>query len=339
MSAPPRPSAATQPIRPGRSRPTGPLRGLAALLLTALAAVAVVPDQLFGMDRFPPFAQTIAFRTVSLAGLVLVLGFFALLTVYRRGLWPITAGLAVVAVVGAGLVLPRTVADTPPTSGTPLKVLSLNVYEGQADVDSLAALIRTEAPDVVSVPESATRFAGELDPLIAPLGYRTIPSVSTGHPDVAGVTLAISERMGEVRTRTGRGRPFPFVEATGGGLGDLRFVAYHSVAPTRGEVDKWRSDLDLLRQWCQGPTPAVLAGDFNATLDHSVLREATAGCGDAAEQTGMGLVGTWPNWAPRWLGPQIDHVFGTDGIAADSFDVRDVPGTDHRAIVTTLRVH
>lgn len=338
MSAPPRPDAATQPNRRGRSRPTGPLRWLAALLLTAMAAVAVVPDLLFEMDRFPPFAQTIAFRIVLLAGLVVAVAFFAVLTVFRRGLWPITAGLAVVAVVGGAMVLPRAVADTPPSSGTPLKVLSLNVFEGEADVDTLAALIRAEAPDVVSIPESGGHFAGELDPLISPLGYRTVASVSEHHQDVGGVTLAISERMGDVQTRTGRGRTFPFVEATGGALGDLRFVAYHSVAPTRGSVDEWSSDLDLLRQWCQGPTPAVLAGDFNATLDHSVLRDGTAGCGDAAAQTGNGLVGTWPNWAPRWLGPQIDHVFGTDGIAAESFDVRDVPGTDHRAIVTTLRV-
>lgn len=338
MSAPPRPDAATQPNRRGRVRPAGPLRWLAALLLAALAAVAVVPDLLFAMDRYPPFAQTVAFRTPMLAGLLHVVAFFALLTVFRRRLWPITAALAVVAVAGAAMVLPRVVADTPPASGTPLKVLTLNVFEGEADVDTFAALIRTEAPDIVSVPESGGRFAGELDPLIAPLGYRTIASVSDRRPDVAGVTLAVSERLGEVQTEIGQGGPFPFVEATGGRLGDLRFVAYHSVAPTRGSIDDWRADLDRLRRWCQGPTPAVLAGDFNATLDHSVLREGIAGCGDAAAQTGDGLAGTWPNWAPRWLGPQIDHVFGTDGIAAESFDVRDVPGTDHRAIVTTLRI-
>lgn len=338
MSAPPRPDAATEPIRRARARPSGPLRWLAALLLTALAAVAVIPDLLFEMDRYPPFAQTIAFRTLLLVGLLVVVVLFGLLTVWRRGLWPITAGLAVVAVIGAVLVLPRTVPDDPPAAGTPLKVLALNVFEGQADVDSVAALIRTEQPDIVSIPEAGGRFRGELDPLVAPLGYRTTASVSERRKDVSGVTLAVSERLGDVDTRIGRERPFPYIEATGGGLGGLRFVAYHSVAPTREDFAEWRSDLDLLRQWCGGPTPAVLAGDFNATLDHSVLRDGTAGCADAAAQTGRGLTGTWPTWAPRWLGPQIDHVLSTDGIAAESFSVHDVPGTDHRAIVTTLRV-
>ena len=42
------------------------------------------------------------------------------------------------------------------------------------------------------------------------------------------------------------------------------------------------------------------------------------GCVDAAEQTGEGLVGTWPTRWPRWLGPQIDHVLVTGGITAET---------------------
>lgn len=338
MSAPSRPGADSRPIRTARRRRGGPLRWLAALLLTALAAIAVIPDVLFGMDRFPPFVQLTAFRPVALAALVVVVVVFALLTVFRHRLWPVTAGLAIVAVVGAAFVVPRAVPDPPTATGPPLTVLSLNVYEGEADVDTLAALIRTEQPDIVAIPESGGRFRSELVPLIAPLGYRSVASTPQKHADVAGVTLAWSDRLGDLRIRIGESaRPFPYVEATGGGLGDTKVVAYHAVAPTRGATDQWRADLDVLRKWCAGPTPAVVAGDFNATLDHSVLRTATAGCSDAAARTGDGLVGTWPSWAPRWLGPQIDHIFTTDGIDAESFRVIDVPGTDHRAILSTLR--
>jgi len=338
MSAPSRPGADSRPIPSARRRRGGPLRWLAALLLAAIAAIVVVPDVLFGMDRFPPFVQLVAFRPMALAALVVVVVVFALVTVFRHRLWPVTAGLAAVAVVGAAFVVPRAVTDPPEATGPPLTVLSLNVYEGQADVDTLAALIRSEQPDLVAIPESGGRFRSELDPLIAPLGYRSVASTPQKRADVAGVTLAWSDRLGDLGTRIGESdRPFPYVEASGGGLGDLRFVAYHSVAPTRGATDEWRADLDVLRRWCAGPAPAVVAGDFNATLDHSVLREATTGCEDAGARTGEGLVGTWPNWAPRWLGPQIDHVFATEGIDAESFRVVDVPGTDHRAILSTLR--
>jgi endonuclease/exonuclease/phosphatase (EEP) superfamily protein YafD len=82
-----------------------------------------------------------------------------------------------------------------------------------------------------------------------------------------------------------------------------------------------------------------VAGDFNATLDHSALRAGTSGCGDAAAQRGAGLLPTWgPGPTSRRVGPQIDHVFATDGITAETFDVHDVAGSDHRAILTTLRL-
>jgi endonuclease/exonuclease/phosphatase (EEP) superfamily protein YafD len=127
------------------------------------------------------------------------------------------------------------------------------------------------------------------------------------------------------------------VQVEGGELGALRFVAYHAVAPRRGDVPQWRSDLGRLTRFCAGGTPAIVAGDFNATLDHSALRAVTAGCSDAAAQRGQGLVPTWPTWMPDWLGPQIDHVFATDPITAESFTVREITGSDHRAVLVRLR--
>ena len=111
------------------------------------------------------------------------------------------------------------------------------------------------------------------------------------------------------------------------------------VAPVPVLIPQWRVDLARLAQWCAGPTPAIVAGDLNATLDHSALRAGANGCGDAGEQRGGGLVSTWgPSPRTRVLGPQIDHVLMTTGIAAESFEVRSIPGSDHRAIVSRLRL-
>ena len=52
-------------------------------------------------------------------------------------------------------------------SGTPFTVLAFNTFEGQADVGVLAELIRTERPDVVSLPEAGTHFTSRLRPLRA----------------------------------------------------------------------------------------------------------------------------------------------------------------------------
>ncbi len=146
----------------------------------------------------------------------------------------------------------------------------------------------------------------------------------------------VAAGLGDVRAQVSSGMPFPSVQLTGGNLGDLRFLAFHSVAPRRGDVPQWRSDLARLPAWCAGSTPAIVAGDFNATLDNSTFRSATAGCTDAAAQRGDGLVPTWPTWLPDWIGPQIDHVLFTSTIAAETFEAREVAGSDHRAVITRL---
>jgi hypothetical protein len=218
-------------------------------------------------------------------------------------------------------------------------VLAFNTYEGEADVGELATLIEEQQPDAAAIVEAGPDFAEELEPLVEPLGYRVHTSRDKGE-DVENVTAVVSDRLGDVDFDVGGDTSaFPYIEVTGGALGNLRFVAYHSIAPVPGYVPKWNADLELLSRWCEGPDPAVVAGDFNATLDHSALRAGTSGCGDAADQRGAGLISTWgPTSTLRRIGPQIDHVFATAGITAETFDVRDIEGSDHRAIMTTLRI-
>lgn len=335
----------------GRADPTAPparprhrlrtaARILGAVVITLLVAVIALPDLLFGMDRRTPFVQLVSFRPWVLVGVAaMTLGLLVVLW-FRRGVWPLVAGLLSVLLIGGTLVLPRTLADPLPTTGTPLTVLAFNTFEGSADVDGLAALIRAERPDVVAVVESGELFSSRLAPLVEPLGYRVLTGADRGRSDVNGVTALVAEGLGEVDVRVGgETSTFPYVEVTGGGLGELRFVAFHSVAPLPGTASRWRQDMALLSRWCAGAGPAVVAGDFNATLDHSAFRAGMAGCGDAADQRGAGLVPTWgPTDGTREIGPQIDHVITTDGIAAETFAVFDIADSDHRAVLTRLRI-
>lgn len=320
------------------------LRYLAAAVFTLVAAVVAVPDLIFGLDRRSPFVQLVSFRPMVLVGLVVVAALLAVMLRFDRRVWPFVAGTLVVLVVGSGVTLPRAFAEPLPTGGTPLKVLSFNTYEGQADVRALAALIRTDQPDLVSFPEAGNRFASRLAPLIEPLGYRLHSTTGKGRKDVTNVTAAASDRLGAVTVSIGRETStFPYVDVAGGSLGSLHFVAFHSVAPVPGAVPKWVADMNLLKKWCGAGSSAIVAGDFNATLDHSALRAGTAGCGDAAAERGDGLIPTWGPYSAgpgvrAVIGPQIDHVFATTGIAAEAFAVHDIPGSDHRAITSTLRL-
>jgi endonuclease/exonuclease/phosphatase (EEP) superfamily protein YafD len=343
MTAPPgwlARSASPTPSAPGHRRRRGIARYLAAAVFTLVVAIPVVPDLLFVLDRRSPFVQLVSMRPWILLGAVALLAMLLLVFVFERRALPFVIGVLVVVLAAAGLVLPRVLPDSLPTTGTPFRVLAFNTYEGEADADELAALIEDQQPDAVAVIEAGVDFAQQLEPLVEPLGYELHTSTDSDQEDVEGVVALVSERYGDVDVRIGTDTTeFPYLELTGGELGDLRFVAFHAAAPVPGLVPAWNEDLALLSQWCAGPTPAVIAGDFNATLDHSALRAGTSGCGDAAEQRGEGLTPTWgPNPTFRRIGPQIDHVFATDGITAESFGVHDIDGSDHRAVVTTLRL-
>ncbi len=332
MTAPPLP----------RNRARQALRYLVAIAFTLVAAVFAVPDLVFGLDRRSPFAQIVSFRLWVLVGLLVVSGLLTLMLRYDRRVWPFVAGALVVLFIGLGVTLPRAVAGPLPGAGTPLKVLAFNTYEGRADPVALAALIRTEQPDLISLEEAGRRFSAKLAPLIQPLGYQLHPSTGAGGEDVQNVTAAVSARLGNVDVQVLHDTStFPEVVVTGGQLGALRFVAFHSVAPTPGSVPNWVSDLEYLQRWCAGGAPAVVVGDFNATLDHSALRSGTVGCGDAASQRGEGLTPTWGPYSMgpavrAVIGPAIDHVFATTGIEARQYAVHDVAGSDHRAITSTL---
>jgi endonuclease/exonuclease/phosphatase (EEP) superfamily protein YafD len=308
-----------------------------ALPFVAGVAVLVLPDLLL-LDRFTPLAQLVALRPYLLVALPVLVLVLLLLARRVRGAVLAAAGVVVVLLVAAGMVAPRTMAVPVPAGGRTLTVAAFNTYSGGADVAGVAALIRDERPDLVSLVEASTTFRSKLAPLVEPLGYHLITAVGEPSGDLGGVTAVVADHLGDVRSSTYTATPFPRVELEGGGLGNIKFVAFHTLAPRRGDVPQWRSDVGQVSQWCAGPQPAIIAGDFNATLDHSVFRSATAGCGDAAAQRGQGLTPTWPTWLPGWLGPQIDHVLATDPIVAETFEVREVAGSDHRAVLTRLRI-
>lgn len=332
-----------------RHRDDGPVRNrwsvrraVATLPVAGAVGVILLPDRLFGLDRWTPFAQLVSFRPhlLAVASTIVVVALLVVL-LRRRRPGPLLAGCLVVVLVGIGTVVPRTFADAVPVTGRPLSVVALNVLDGGADPAELARLVGAERPDVVALTEAGEVFRSRLAPLLGPLGYRwTGTSSDPRERDIDNAVAGVAAGLGDVSATVIDRGTFPSLELTGGGLGELRLVVIHAAAPVPRLVAQWRSELAGLRRWCSAPAaPTVVVGDFNATLDHSPLRAGSRGCSDVADERGAGLV---PTWAPsaRWRawGPQIDHVLTTGGIRAESFSVRTVPGTDHGAVVARLRV-
>ena len=101
---------------------------------------------------------------------------------------------------------------------------------------------------------------------------------------------------------------------------------------------RWRSQLSALPP--PGDTPLILAGDFNATLDHAQFRRLLRlGYVDAASQAGNGLVATWGPRAHRRLTLlAIDHILIDLRSAVLSTSVHRLDGSDHRALYAELRL-
>jgi endonuclease/exonuclease/phosphatase (EEP) superfamily protein YafD len=313
-------------------RPPVRFRTLAA---GVVAAFAVLPDRLRVDSRFP-FVDSVSLRPQAVAGALALAAVLA----PARATRPMAVGVGAVGLAGlaavAGRGIPRP-AGVAPAGGTELKVLTANVLKGRADTGELATLVERERPDVVVLPEAGHDYRDKLMPLVEGLGYRSCVSTPPGARDVHSVTVLVSDRMGDARMRPVREMRLAHVEVTGGPLGGRVFRGIHATAPLqRRLIPRWCDDMEVLGRWCRATPAPIVAGDFNATHDHSAFRAALGGTRSAAAGTGKGLIGTYPAKFPRWFGIHIDHVLVPVGTTTRRLEVLDLAGTDHRAVLTEV---
>jgi endonuclease/exonuclease/phosphatase (EEP) superfamily protein YafD len=277
----------------------------------------------FGLVVLTPYALLVATGVVLLA-----------LAACRA--WHAAAGMAL-ALALTGAVLPRAVPKPQPLATGPRVTLeSLNMRHGQADPGTVVELVRQCHVDVLSLQELTPQAVTALGAagLWRLLPYRELQPAA----GAAGSGLASRFRL---RSRALSGQtyfhqPSAALELPNGNA--LTVVAVHAVAPRPGlPVAGWRDRLLSLPR----PTgsPRVLAGDFNATLDHRAFRRLLrAGYRDASAETGRGLTPTWPTNKPGPPFAAIDHVLLSSAIAIRSYTAKTMPGSDHRTIITQLQL-
>lgn len=285
-----------------------------------------------------PLVQLVAFRP-QLGALLLAV---AVCAGPWRGRSRVAAGASVVGAAAVLRLRGRVRRGRPEELSTAprVRVLAFNARRGRADVAALAAVIESARPDVVCLSEAGPDYVTRL---LGPPGstpvFRTCTS-SAGRSPAGSLSMLVADRLGEVTMRAGTSR-MPSVELRESAIGSLRIgslriVAAHPTAPRPGLVGDWRLDLAELGRLCSGPEPAVVAGDLNATLGRRALRRAVPGWSDAAAWCGHATTGMLPAILPRRLGTRIDHVLVPPGVGVGSFEVIDVPGSDHRAVLADL---
>ncbi|WP_097321819.1 endonuclease/exonuclease/phosphatase family protein [Paractinoplanes atraurantiacus] len=305
-----------------------------------LAWVLVVPGLVWAALRVSgwspgPVAVLVPFTPYAAIGSLIVL---VVVVVLRRWRAAVVAGVATA--VLAGCVIGRVVPDRDrgPREGVALTVLSANMLIGRADPEAIVRRVRDEDVGVLALQEFTA--AGQAALAKAGLG-RLLPysSIAPQRPqDPYGTTgSALYSRF----PLTGAGFRLNyggFQQAYGTvsvpGAKPVTVESVHPAAPHKLDVlGDWRRDLK------DQPGPGrILAGDFNATLDHKELRDVLGrGYRDAAATVGKGWVPSWGPYADRPIPPiTIDHVLVDRTIGIGRFAAYDLPGSDHRMVLAAV---
>ncbi|MFC4112794.1 endonuclease/exonuclease/phosphatase family protein [Nonomuraea zeae] len=283
------------------------------------------------------WSQLVSFTPYAAAASLLPL-LVALLI--RNG--PLVVAALLVTGAFAVAVLPRAVPGGNAEAGGPvLRVLAVNLLHSSVLPEDLVDVVRRERPDVLHLLE----FTFLMRERVEELGLSRLMPYEVAVPGSDSEGAAIYSRYPLRPAGTQIAAP-PFAESprhlpavlTAPGGREVDLVAVHACAPSEGwRTACWASSIRALPP--AGGRLRVLAGDFNSTLDHAVLRELIAtGYRDAADVTGKGLSMTWPYYQQPRLFPKvaIDHVLLDKRIAVRDFQTLRMPRTDHRATLTEL---
>ncbi len=333
------------------------LLGVLVTVLFAIATALIVWPQFFRLEQTLPFAQIVAARgAVFLAFLAIAV--LALLLMLARPVRGFAASILIVALLGAGATgaiaavrglgpgaLPEPTAES-------VRVLTWNTQGEAVDAAEIAAVIAEYGADVVALPETSAevgeRIALHLRDAGQPMWVHDVnmhPEVEHG-PQAWQTTLLVSPELGDYSvigsssdgsSNTGQVPSAVVMPVDGEGP---TIVAVHAVAPRPEAMELWRTDLRWIADQCPVGTSTILAGDFNATLDHMASLGVDGGdmgaCRDAARLTGTGAAGTWPGSLPSLLGTPIDHVMASADWVPTGSLVLSTGGSDHRALLVQL---
>lgn len=299
---------------------------LLAMVVTASRWIDVAFSPLVLVQSLSPLAAAMALGGL---GGVLVAG--------RRVARVTLAALCLLVLAVHGAIWLPWLTDESPGSGTRLTVMTASLLHGRADMARISQEIRAQGVDVLVMTEvrrateSRLRAAGVYDLL-----PHAVPRTPTG----AGTVIRSRLRLTPLPAAGGPIGTSPRNPAATMRLGqDLTVRGVHPAPPVDSRVRQWRTNLDNLTAWARDATgPVIMAGDFNASVDHPGMRELLeTGLRDAHEVAGAGRPPTWPRGRSVPPFVHIDHVL-VRGVDVDSAEEVRVPGTDHVAVLVHLVV-
>lgn len=302
------------------------------------------------LDGVMPFAALVALRLPLAILLTAWAVGWAFSGRLLHGRIVLPALVLLVASLAAGLqIAPRAIGASEPqrSDGVGVTVLVANAKKSNVAPATIASLVVGTRARVIALPEvnavAAARYVRALQ-AATDLPWITWTDARDGRPTdlTAQPTSIVVQASLRPRRLPGPSLPDGAHGAVRVGLTvrgtdePLVLSAVHPRSPRLLRSNaRWRDDLDALRPLCRAGE--VLAGDFNATPDHSLMRALNdAGCRSAAVQAGEGWRATWTGGPFGFVRPMLDHVLTSGDWTSESAEILPLPGSDHRAVVARV---
>lgn len=306
-----------------------------------LAVLALIPALGATILRvFPPLddrtALVASFIPYGLLGYLIALLCVAVVVVVisRRRAAALLVFALVCALTGlhASWLAPLFIPDARPATTASFRVMSLNLYAGNADSTQVWA--QAQQADIVVLVELTPQAQLRLKAL----GWdKRFPDAVGDLRDGISDTGVYSRfpLSDPTLIRTSFQQWLTTVEVPE--VGPVTVVGVHACNPYCGN-NRWASEHQLLNDIAAAHLdgPLIMAGDFNAIDDHGPMQDLRRlGLRSAADVVGAGWQPTWPARRGVPLIP-IDHVMIDAQLTASSISTFGVSGTDHLGLFATL---
>ncbi len=298
--------------------------GAALLILVNLATFAA--GNLFVAELLTHFR--LHYLLAALAA-ILVLG----LAGQRLWLVPLT----IVALANGFLLWPYFApADQSAPAGADLRLLQANILTSNRDFQGFLDLIRSERPDVIVVQETDAGWVAALSELKGLYPHQ----VADARPDNFGMT-ALSRIDG---TR------FEILQFTAGDVpaitisiplnsSTVELLAVHTIPPVSGALAQTRNAQlrEAATRISASASHQIIAGDLNITPWSPPFKALLESTGLRDSRIGHGYLASWPAGLGVF-GIPIDHVLVSSGLDVTKLESLDTGGSDHRALLATLKI-
>jgi endonuclease/exonuclease/phosphatase (EEP) superfamily protein YafD len=305
------------------------LRVLLALGVLALLGVGVGAALSAWVPAFVLF-QAFAAQVTALAAIATVLGL-----ALRMRLWVLVP--AALALWQGALLLPFLwPAATPPVIGTPLRVLSINLWLANPEPQETIDYLLASGADVIATVETTPDWRGRLTALDTVYPYHVdCPLMMFRCGAALFSKRPFTATYAGTTSTIGHGPPIVVRGDIDWDGKPLTVAALQVLNPMIGlrRGFQARQGGNMTRYFADLHGDAVLMGDFNSTPWGSLQSGFRAGTG--FDNRGR-LAFTWPSWAPAIFRLPIDQIFAQGAVVVRDYRAGPAVGSDHLPVLAEI---